>query len=259
MAAKEDDARIKRIKGVFSTESSQYLGFGETKKRVSQQIFVYAEEQTDGRVVIQRLNRAFMPGGPKKRISREDLLKKYVPEPAMYLNKVVPIMRRVEDAVEKGDQHRERQEYFSAEFEYKNALRVDEDHIRATFGLGLTYMDRNEKDSAEMVFRKLVSMDAAFEPEHKHIFNEFGIRMRKLKMYKQAMKYYARAYHLCKDDEHLIYNMARTLHEKGRPSTARRFLARALAMNPDFTECKRFQEYLESGESLPEPFFHEPS
>lgn len=243
---KEEEIPRKRIRGVFSTESSQYLGFGDTKKKVSQQVFVYAEEQTDGAVVIQRLNRSFMPGGPKKKLSKDALLKDYMPEPAMYQNKVVPIMRRVEEAVERGDAHRERQELFSAEFEYKNALRVDEEHIRATFGLGLTYIDRNEKQSAEMVFRKLVAMDAAFEPEHKHIFNEFGIRMRKLKMFKQAMKYYSRAYQLSKDDEHLIYNMARTLFEKGRPATARRFLHKALSMNPGFEECKKFLEFMEN-------------
>lgn len=243
MAEKLEEQR-KLIKGVFSTESSHYMGFGATKQKVSQQVFVYAEEQLDGSILIQRLNRAFMPGGHKKRIPKESLLKGYVPEPSMYINKVVPIMRRIEESVERGDAHRERQELFSAEFEYKNALRVDEDHIRATFGLGLTYMDRNEKQSAEVVFRKLVSMDAAFEPEHKHIFNEFGIRMRKLKMYKQAMKYYSRAYKLCKDDEHLIYNMARTMHEKGRPATARRFLEKALSMNPGFDECAKYLEFL---------------
>jgi len=245
MAEKKDEQR-KLIRGVFSTESSHYMGFGATKKKVSQQVFVYAEEQPDGSMLIQRLNRSFMPGGPRKKIAKEALLKDYMPEPSMYINKVVPIMRRIEESVERGDAHRERKELFSAEFEYKNALRVDEEHIRATFGLGLTYMDRDEKQSAEVVFRKLVSMDAAFEPEHKHIFNEFGIRMRKLKMYKQAMKYYSRAYHLCKDDEHLIYNMARTMHEKGKPATAKRFLEKALSMNPGFNECAKYLEFLKN-------------
>ncbi|NMC50341.1 MAG: tetratricopeptide repeat protein, partial [Desulfovibrio sp.] len=68
-------------------------------------------------------------------------------------------------------------------------------------------------------------------------------------MYPQAMKYYARAYQLCKDDEHLIYNMARTLYEKGKPKISRRFLEKALHMKPDFEECLQFLEYLDSQEA----------
>lgn len=249
MAATADDTPARRMKGVFSTESSHYLGFGGSRRRVRQQIFVMAEELEDGDFTVQRLNRNFLPSGPTKRIKREELLKNYVPEPSIYMNKVIPIMRRMEETVERGDRHRERSELFSAEFEYQAALGLDEEHVRATFGLGLTYLERHEAESAELVFRKLVRLEAAFGVEHKHLFNEFGIQMRKLGMYSQAMKYYARAYHLSKDDEHLIYNMARTLYEKGRPSISRRFLIKALRMKPDFEECRQFLNYLEAQET----------
>lgn len=245
LQAAPDGAR-KRIRGVFSTESTHYLGLEGVRRKVAQQVFVHVEEQEDGRFTVRRLNRNFIPTGPKRILSREDILTHYVPEPSIYMNKVIPIMRRLDEIVEKADGHREREELFSAEFEYKNALRLDEDHVRSTFGLGLTYLERHERESAELVFRKLVGLEAAFEVEHKHLFNEFGIQMRKLGMYPQAMKYYARAYQLCRDDEHLIYNMARTLYEKGRPVTARRFLHKALGMNPDFEECKAFLSWLDA-------------
>jgi len=241
-----DAIPTKRLRGVFSTESSHYLGFGGSRRRVSQQIFVMAEEQEDGDFSIQRLNRNFLPSGPIKSLKREELLRQYIPEPSIYMNKVVPIMRRMEETVERGDRHRERSELFSAEFEYQTALELDEDHVRATFGLGLTYLERHEVENAERVFRKLVRLEAAFQTEHKHLFNEFGIQMRKRGMYSQAMKYYARAYQLSKDDEHLIYNMARTLFEKGNPKVSRRFLEKALRMNPDFEECRQFLEYLDA-------------
>ncbi|MFZ5813021.1 MAG: Tfp pilus assembly protein PilF [Thermodesulfobacteriota bacterium] len=249
MTVTADESRTKRLRGVFSTESSHYLGFGGSRRRVSQQIFVMAEELEDGAFSVQRLNRNFLPSGPAKTITREELLKHYVPEPSLYMNKVVPIMRRMEETVERGDSHREHNELFSAEFEYQTALGLDENHVRATFGLGLTYLERHEIESAELVFRKLIRLEAAFHVEHKHLFNEFGIQMRKLGMYPQAMKYYARAYQLCKDDEHLIYNMARTLYEKGKPKISRRFLEKALHMKPDFEECLQFLEYLDSQEA----------
>jgi tetratricopeptide (TPR) repeat protein len=249
----DTDTSPKRMRGVFSTESSHYLGFGGSRRRVRQQVFVLAEEQKDGSFSIQRLNRNFLPSGPSKIVKRDELLKDYVPEPSIYMNKVVPIMRRMEETVERGDRHRERTELFSAEFEYQSALGLDEDHVRATFGLGLTYLERHEVENAERVFRKLVRLEAAFGVEHKHLFNEFGIQMRKLGMYSQAMKYYARAYQLSKDDEHLIYNMARTLFEKGNPKVSRRFLEKALRMQPGFEECRQFLDYLDSRDKKDPP------
>lgn len=245
----------KPVKGVFSTDAQQFHG-KRALGRVTQRLFIYAEEQDDGKVAIWRLSRNFIPTGAKRLISRERLLAEYLPEPSIYINKVVPVMRRMEDTVAAADRHRQRQELFTAEFEYKNVLRLDEDHVKATFGLGLTYLERQEKANADIVFQKIMRIEAAFTPEHKHLFNDFGIQMRKLGMYDEAMRYYSRAYRLCRTDEHLLYNMARTQYEKGRLKSARMMLTKALRLNASFPEAKAFMSYLESrlrGEQVPEP------
>jgi tetratricopeptide (TPR) repeat protein len=246
----------KPVKGVFSVDAARFLGRKAHAWSISQRIFVYAEQRDDGRVTIQRLSRNFMPAGPTRIIPRERLLTDYLPEPSIYINKVVPVMRRLEEGVALADKHRLRQELFSAEFEYQNVLRQNEDHVRATFGLGLTYLERQEKENADIVFRKLMRIEAAFRPEHKHLFNDFGMQMRKLGMYDAAMKYYARAYRLCKTDEHLLYNMARTLYEKGRITSSRVMLQKALRLNADFPEGRTFLAFLEArlrGDTAPEP------
>jgi tetratricopeptide (TPR) repeat protein len=251
----------KPVKGVFSTDARQFLG-QRSLGRITQRLFVYAEEQEDGRVAIWRLSRNFIPTGTRRIIPKERLLTEYLPEPSIYINKVVPVMRRLEDAVETADRHRQRQELFSAEFEYQNVLRLDADHVKATFGLGLTYLERQEKQNADIVFQKIMRIEAAFTVEHKHLFNDFGIKMRKLGMYDEAMQYYSRAYRLCRTDEHLLYNMARTLYEKGRLASSRMMLSHALRLNPAFPLGKAFMAYLESrqrGESVPEPPLEEAS
>lgn len=243
------------VKGVFSTDAQQFVG-KRVLGRVTQRLFVYAEEQEDGKVAIWRLSRNFIPTGSRRLIAKERLLADYLPEPSIYINKVVPLMRRLDDVVAAADRHRERQELFAAEFEYKNALRLDEDHVKATFGLGLTYLERQEKDSADIVFQKIMRIEAAFTPEHKHLFNDFGIQMRKLGMYDEAMKYYSRAYRLCRTDEHLLYNMARTQYEKGRLKSARMMLTQALRLSAAFPEGKAFMAFLESrlrGQAAAEP------
>ncbi len=225
------------FKGVFSTQSQTVIGFGATKRRVKQNIYVFAEEQADGTFTVRSLNKHFIPSGKVRPVTRDELLAGYLPEPDLYLNKVVPMMRQVRETVEVADGHREQGEHMSAEFEYKNALRVDEEHIRATFGLGLTYLDRGEIENANLVCRRIITLEAAFGEEHKHLFNEFGIKMRKHAMYAQALRYYFKAYRLTKGDENLHYNIARTYFEKGRLKLARRFLDMALEINAGLTEA----------------------
>ena len=245
----------KPVKGVFSIDSKKLLGIGGIG-RASQRLFVYAEQLDADRVVLQRLSRNFIPAGAKQIIPRERLLTQYQPEPSIFLNKVLPLMRRMEESVRTADGHRRRQELFAAEFEYKAVLRLDEEHVKAAFGLGLTYLERQEQHNADAVFHKLMRIEAAFAPEHKHLFNEFGIQMRKRGMYDEAMRYYSRAYRLCRTDEHLLYNMARTLYEKGRLASSRRLLLRALGLNAAFPEARAFLAYLDSrerGEAVEEP------
>lgn len=235
----------KAIKGVFSTTSSMSVGFGHTKKKVTRNVMVYAEEQETNIIHVQALNAHFMPTGTAKVISRDNLLKNYLPEPDVYISKVIPIMRKVEKGVAKGERHMRNKEPFSAEMEFKNALRIDEENIRATFGLGLSYLSRGDTKRGEIVFRRLVRLEAAFEPRHKHMFNEFGISLRKNKMYVQAIKYYVRASILSKSDENLFFNMARTYYEQGKPGLALKFVNKALHGNSDFVEAKKLLKALE--------------
>ncbi len=237
------------VKGVFSTQAKGVVGFGSTKRKVSQNIFVFVEEQPDGTLNVRELNKHFIPIGKPRVISRDSLLTEYLPEPEVYISKVVPAMREVEECVDKGDEHRARGEHISAEFEYKNALRLDEEHIRGTFGLGLSYLARGEKENADIVFRRVVALDGAFEEQHKHLFNEFGIRLRRNGMFAQALKFYKRAARLARhDDEHLFYNIARTFYAKGQGKQARRLLEKALGVNADFERAKRFLDILDKGD-----------
>lgn len=236
------------FRGVFSTQTHSIIGFGATKRKVKQNIFVFAEEQENGDFLVRNLNKHFIPHGKALRIPREELLTRYLPEPDLYMNKVVPMLRRARESVDAADAHRAQGEFMSAEFEYKNALRVDEEHIRATFGLGLTYLDRGELDNARLVCRRIITLEAAFNAEHKHLFNEFGIKMRKHKMYDQGLRYYFKAYRLSKSDEHLLYNIARTYYERNKLKLARKFLDMAQAVCSDFPEAAALQRAIDKKE-----------
>lgn len=230
------------ISGVFSTEVMSTVGTGGTKRRMSQKVYMFVEDLGDGRVSVKPINKNFVPTGKKAVLTREKLLKDYLPEPSMYMHSVYPAMRALEAAAERGDAHREKDELFSAEFEYKGALRVDEEHVRSTFGLGLVYLRRNELRSAEAVFKRIVALESAFEQRHKHLFNDFGIQLRKHGLFVQAMEYYGRAVQLTGSDEHLFFNLARAAFESGRLREAGEHVAKALDLNPGLDEARRLRQ-----------------
>ncbi len=236
--------RKEKIKGVFSTQTLMKIGTGTTQRKTVQKSYWMATELDNGMVEIQPLNRNYVPSGPKKVITLEELLEKYTPEPEFYTYTVYPKIRELNKTVARADRYRMRGETYSAEFEYKNALKIDEENIRANFGLGLTYLDRGDTERANDIFERLVKLDAAFEKEHKHLFNEFGIKLRKNKMYKQCLDYYMRALELAQDDEHLYYNIARCYFEMKDFAKCKEYLEKALELNPDFEEGKKFMDFL---------------
>ncbi|WP_285905518.1 tetratricopeptide repeat protein [Pseudodesulfovibrio pelocollis] len=235
-----------KIKGVFSTQSVSRVGTGTTQRRTIQKTYWSSEELEDGSIVVQPLNRNYVPSGPRRTLSRDEFLTKFNPEPEFYLSTVFPAIREMDDAVVRGEKHRERGAAYSAEFEFKRATAIDEENVRANFGLGLTYLDRGDQVKANDIFERIVGLEAAFESEHKHLFNDFGINMRKNKMYEQALQYYLRAEELVEDDEHLFHNIARCFYEKGDVEGCKKYLRKSLEVNPDLKESRMFWAFLKS-------------
>lgn len=235
-----------KIKGIFSTQSVAKVGTGTTQRRTIQKMYWSGEELPNGKIEVQPLNRNYIPSGPKKAIDREDFLSKYNPEPEFYVSTVYPAIKQVDDAIERGEKHRERGAAYSAELEFKQVTAVDEENVRANFGLGLTYLDRGDQVKAHDIFERIVELDAAFHQEHKHLFNDFGINMRKNKMYDQALQYYLRAEELVDDDEHLCHNIARCYYEKGDVNNCKKYLKHSLLLNPKLKESKMFWAFLKS-------------
>ncbi len=241
-----EQGKRERIKGVFSTQSIEKVGTGTTVRRTIQKTFWMAEEGDDGHIQIQPLNVNYVPSGPKRTVAKDDLLRQFSPEPEFYMSTVFPAMQRLKQTVQLGEEHRKKGRNFSAEHEFQTALTVDEENVRANFGLGLTYLERGERKKADNIFERLVNLDAAFEPEHKHLFNDFGISLRKNSMFDQAVDYYRRALELSKADEHLHYNIARAHFSTQQLDKTVEHLQKALSMNTEFEVAKQFLDWLKS-------------
>ncbi len=231
------------VRGVFSSQEVRKVGTGTTTRKTVQKTFWFVEQHGDV-IECQPLNLNYVPTGPKRKVTLDELITKFSPEPEFYLNSVYPKMRELQQSVEHGDSHREKGETFAAEYEYSRALKVDEENVRANFGIGLTYLERGDVGKAQNIFERLVKLEGAFEPEHKHLFNEFGINLRKNKMMTQAVEYYQRALELSPNDENLHMNMARALLETQNLDGCIDYLLKALTIDPRHEQSLKFMAWL---------------
>ncbi|MDR2668948.1 MAG: hypothetical protein LBC14_03210 [Desulfovibrio sp.] len=256
MSQTQDNAAPQKIQGVFSSQEVKKVGTGTTTRKTIQKTFWFCEEKDDGSLDVQPLNPNYIPSGPKKNVNREYFLTHFAPEPELYLQSVYPKMREINKTIARAERYRANSELYSAEMEYNNALKVDDENVRANFGLGITYLERGENDKAQNVFTRLVNLDAAFEEEHKHLFNEFGIKLRKNGMTDQAVKYYERALELAGQDENLLYNLARAWLEKKDNVKCLDFLLKSLALNPRLEPAVKFLIWVDGKRLVPEDKKH---
>lgn len=154
------------------------------------------------------------------------------PEPEVYERQVLLKMRQFEGILEKAAEYREKNKNARAACEYRRALVLDEENIRANFGAGLVYLTQGDKEKAGEIFKRLLGLQGTFEERHKHMFNEFGISMRKNKMFQEAVEYYGRALELTRDDENLHINIARLLCEQKKFAACAQHLIQALRLVP---------------------------
>ncbi|MDR1947661.1 MAG: tetratricopeptide repeat protein [Desulfovibrio sp.] len=241
-----------KISGVFSSQEIKKVGTGTTTRKTIQKTFWFCTENDDGSLEVQPLNPNYIPSGPKKNVKREQFLTHYAPEPEIYISTVYPKMREVNKVVARAERYRANSELYSAEMEYANALKIDDENVRANFGLGITYLERGDNDKAQNVFSRIVKLDAAFEEEHKHLFNDFGIKLRKNGMVDQALTYYERALELAGQDENLLYNLARAWLEKKDIAKCLEYLLKSLAVNPRLDPAVKFLIWLDAKKLVPE-------
>lgn len=245
-----DDVKIQKISGAFSSQTVSTVGTGTTQRKSIQKSYWFAEEiepDEEGNriVVVQPLNNNNVPSGPKEELQLGDFLSRFSPELEYYQQEVFPKMKEMNSTLKRAEEHREQGALYSAQFEFEAALEFDVQNVRANFGLGLTYMARGENEKAGDIFERVVTLDAAFTEEHKHLFNEFGINLRKSQLLDQAVEYYSRALEITKDDENLYYNIARAYFERGEKDLCRENLQKALELNPTMEVANQFLEYLD--------------
>lgn len=225
------------LKCAFSEKRSIKIGSGATARKQDINVFWYVEQVAPDRFALWALNRNYVPTGERRVVDKDELLADYHPELQYYNRNVFPAVTEMTGAVKRGDELRLVSRFEEAAEEYGKALSLDEDNVRAVFGLGLTHLQRKDPAKAMHVFQDLIELKAAFHPEHKHLFNEMGIELRKNALSKEAIALYNKALEFTRDDDHLFYNLARAHYERGDWQGTVRYLRACLAVNPTLEEA----------------------
>jgi len=221
---------IRIMEGVYSETKVQQIGTMGTARKQTVVDYYKCIQLDDKTVSIQILNIDGVPLPLKETVPLAEFVKRFE-----YVSRNPKTKDQVtaEKHVATAEHYVKRKEYNSAEYEYTKAIKLDQENVRANFGLGKVYLETGETAKATKIFENLAKQDNMMAPENKHFFNDLGRELRSLHLYDQAMEFYEKAGKMMGGaDEHLLFNLARAAYESGDKVSAKDYLNQALAMNP---------------------------
>lgn len=234
-----------KIDGHYCEQVKIYLGTGATRRQTTGENIFLAKERDDGTVEMCLLNMKGEPTNIREVVEIEEFhrrckpKKDYLPPSKRLDNGHLRNKVQADKHASRGNLHLKRKEYNSAEFEYDSALKIDEENVRAHYGKGKLHLEKGEKQKAKEIFHQLSQIEALFEEDNKHIFNDFGIDLRQNKMYDEAIANYSKALEISSHDPILYFNLARAYIGKEMWSEALLYLEKALALKNDFPEAEK--------------------
>ena len=215
--------------GVYSSLTSGPQEKRSTTKR-KQYWFVWDNEHAG--YSVQALDGAFTPQGEALVIETSTFHATFSREPTIF---AVPARRSPVPALSLQPQ---------PEQQAANRAEV-ENFLRSHFGALLLKIRRGDDlpDSLKAL-QDLAEVEEGIVPEHKYMFAEFGINLRKGSMPEIALSHAKRVLTLAPGDSNAHFNIARIYHTLGRLDEAEQHLLAALEFAPDLEYARDFLAYI---------------
>jgi tetratricopeptide (TPR) repeat protein len=244
--------KVNIMEGVYSETKVESIGTMSTARKQTVVDYYQCVQLDEKTMSVQILDMDGHPLPLKQNVPLDEFLKRFTYEPEKFKEQKSPAQLTVDKHIAVAEKHVERKELNSAEFEYFKALKIDQENVRANFGLGTTYLKAGDVDKAADIFGRLSHQDNIMAPENKHFFTDLGRELRGLKLYDQAIDFYEKARQMMgTPDETLLFNIARAAYETGDQAKAGDFLDQALALNPALEPALKLKVALEKGETEP--------
>lgn len=220
--------------------NSRFLGVYSHKQQRQRKYFVW--RLADGNYAIQELDASFSAHGSVRGVAADAFGALFRQEPAILAAPVVtPDFRQVERPaakVELTDQN-------LAALERARSIKQVEMDLRNNFDRALRALGRpKDRKGALASLERIAATRKGIQTEHKHMFRDFGVALRKKALPELALACASRAVELSPQDDHARFNMARILGILGRYDDAAAQLGEALRIDPGEKVYKRLERHL---------------
>ncbi|SIO31617.1 tetratricopeptide repeat protein [Halodesulfovibrio marinisediminis] len=235
--------------GVYHTSSSLWIGAGATRRKSISKRYWYASEGTEGNVYVQLLTSNLTPVGGKRVVDRDEFEEEYVFEPNLLALDAKSVNVGAEQ-LELQLQETEAVNALLAQVPTHSAkttgLKQEEEEAVEKFDKGMTMLRGGYLKQGRRILLAVPEKDVPWKPRHKHLFNDFGKRLRKVQEPEIALKHYLKAIELSPNDDHLCYNIARVYYDLRKMSDCKRWLHRALVENPKLEPAQKFLQAIKN-------------
>lgn len=238
--------------GVYS------IGLPNAKGQMQKKMhFVWAEDS--GTFCVQLLDGAFQPVGTKKSIGPVEFKKKYTHEPSVMAVPVntgtkpwlhTPLLRAstpVQPSESVSEVARALASLHEQEIpEGSSPAKQTENYLRGFFGKALKRIKfPQERTAAINSLKTVAEVEEGIVPEHKFMFADFGVALRKNDLLELALACGKRVLALAPEDDHAHFNIARILFEMSQLEDAEQHLLTAQSMNPAETIYGKMLDYIQ--------------
>lgn len=117
---------------------------------------------------------------------------------------------------------------------FKRSSEISPLNASRQMNLGEARYSTGDFEGAEKAFKLALELD----PTKTHLFNHLGISMRRQGKLGEALEYLIRAAEIASDDENLFYNISRVYMDLGDAEEAKKYLNKALGLNPHMEEAR---------------------
>lgn len=202
----------------------------------------FAWSLADGSYAVQPLDQAYTVQGSAESVSAAEFESLFKLEPSILAAPVI-----TPDFSWLGPRANELEDAKFAALERARKARQLEAGLRENFDKALRALSRpRDKKAALASIERIAETRQGIVKEHKHMFRDFGVALRKKTLIELALTCAARAVDLSPDDDHARFNLARLLGMAGRFDDAYEQLAIAQKLDPAEKVYSRLRKYLDS-------------
>lgn len=225
----------------------RFLGVYSQKKQADRQakgLMYFVWQLPDGNYAAQELDPAFSPRARPVAVPAAKFEKAFHHEPNILAAPVTtPDFRQLRTVAPKVA---ELTDDGLARLEKARLAKQVETDLRDNFAKALRALSRpRDRKGAMVALERITSATQGIVPDHKHMFRDFGVTLRKKSLPELSLQCAKRAVELSPNDDHARFNLARILGMLGKYDAAAEQIGIARKLGPKEKVYGRLARYLE--------------